>query len=70
MPGSGLGLSIVQRVAHRHGGTVHVGRAREGGAAFWLRLPLRSTDATAGQVPEGSKRPLRADSASVETLES
>jgi two-component system sensor histidine kinase MprB len=39
MPGSGLGLSIVRRVAERHGGTVRAGRSRDGGAAFWLELP-------------------------------
>jgi two-component system sensor histidine kinase MprB len=72
MPGSGLGLSIVQRVAHRHGGLVHAGRAREGGAAFWFRLPLRPGEGheqTADEVTDPSQRPLRADSASVETLE-
>ncbi len=39
MPGSGLGLSIVRQVAERHGGTVEVGHAPEGGAAFTLTLP-------------------------------
>jgi two-component system, OmpR family, sensor histidine kinase MprB len=73
MPGSGLGLSIVQRIAHRHGGVVHAGRAQAGGAAFWFRLPLRATDGDerpTDQVTEPSQRPLRGDSASVDTLES
>ena len=39
MPGSGLGLSIVRQVAERHGGTVRVGVAETGGAAFWMTIP-------------------------------
>jgi signal transduction histidine kinase len=43
--GSGLGLAIVQRVMDAHGGVVWVQRAREGGAAFHMVLPL-------GPLPE------------------
>ncbi|MGN6723324.1 MAG: sensor histidine kinase [Marmoricola sp.] len=39
MPGSGLGLAIVAEVAHRHGGTVRVGRGAKGGAALSFSLP-------------------------------
>jgi two-component system, OmpR family, sensor histidine kinase MprB len=39
MPGSGLGLSIVRAVAHRHGGQVRAGNAPDGGAAFWFWVP-------------------------------
>ncbi len=39
LPGSGLGLSIVARVAERHGGAVCAGAAADGGAAFWFWLP-------------------------------
>jgi two-component system sensor histidine kinase MprB len=39
MPGSGLGLSIVRKVAERHGGAVVAGSAPGGGAAFWMRVP-------------------------------
>ncbi|NIH78430.1 two-component system sensor histidine kinase MprB [Amycolatopsis viridis] len=39
LPGSGLGLAIVKQAAERHGGTVHAGRAPEGGALMALRLP-------------------------------
>ena len=38
-PGLGLGLSIVQKVAHNHGGSVTVATGSEGGALFTLRLP-------------------------------
>ncbi|WP_424134206.1 sensor histidine kinase [Roseomonas chloroacetimidivorans] len=38
--GLGLGLSIVERIVHAHGGTVEVGDAPGGGAAFSLHLPL------------------------------
>ncbi len=37
--GSGLGLSIVRRVAERHGGTVTVDSAAGSGSTFTLRLP-------------------------------
>ncbi len=39
MPGSGLGLSIVQAVADRHGGNVTAGTGPDGGAAFWFSVP-------------------------------
>ncbi len=37
--GAGLGLAIARDVAERHGGTLTVGRAPEGGALFTVRLP-------------------------------
>ncbi|MGW4229071.1 ATP-binding protein [Streptomyces sp. NPDC004980] len=37
--GAGLGLAIARDVAGRHGGTLDVGTAPEGGARFTLRLP-------------------------------
>ncbi|MEV1044879.1 HAMP domain-containing sensor histidine kinase [Streptomyces sp. NPDC049916] len=40
--GAGLGLAIARDVAARHGGTLGVHRAPEGGAAFRLRLPRPS----------------------------
>ncbi|MEV1005911.1 HAMP domain-containing sensor histidine kinase [Streptomyces sp. NPDC049881] len=40
--GAGLGLAIARDVAARHGGTLTVTTAPEGGALFTLRLPLAS----------------------------
>jgi signal transduction histidine kinase len=37
--GSGLGLSIVQAIVERHGGTVSASNAPEGGAVFEIVLP-------------------------------
>jgi signal transduction histidine kinase len=41
--GSGIGLTIVDRIARAHGGSVRVARRRERGAAFTLRLPVAET---------------------------
>ncbi|MFD7665688.1 ATP-binding protein [Streptomyces sp. NPDC059788] len=46
--GRGLGLALVQQAVRRHGGTVRVGEAPEGGAEFTVRLPLAAGDAAAG----------------------
>jgi signal transduction histidine kinase len=40
--GTGLGLTIVERVAEAHGGSVEVEDAPGGGALFRLRIPARS----------------------------
>jgi len=40
--GSGLGLSIVQRAAELHGGTLHLRNREGGGFVAELRLPIRS----------------------------
>lgn len=37
--GSGLGLSIVELIAHAHGGEAGVGNRSQGGADVWLSLP-------------------------------
>jgi len=37
--GSGLGLSIVQAIVHRHGGTITAANAPTGGARFVISLP-------------------------------
>ncbi|MFD6797602.1 ATP-binding protein [Streptomyces cyaneofuscatus] len=44
--GRGLGLALVRQAAHRHGGSVELDRAPEGGARFTVRLPLADRTAT------------------------
>jgi two-component system OmpR family sensor kinase len=39
-PGAGLGLSIVEGIAHEHGGIAEAANADGGGAVFRLRLPI------------------------------
>ena len=39
VPGSGLGLAVVQEVARRHGGTVAAEQAPGGGTVMRLTLP-------------------------------
>jgi signal transduction histidine kinase len=46
-PGVGLGLYIVNIIAHNHGGSVHVEETPGGGATFVVQLPL------AGEVVDG-----------------
>jgi two-component system, OmpR family, sensor histidine kinase MprB len=43
MPGSGLGLSIVAKVAERHAGSIEAGRAPSGGTRMTFRLPGASS---------------------------
>ena len=50
-PGSGLGLSIVEAVAHRHGGTVGVCASPAGGARFDVRLTAEPAAAPAPAPP-------------------
>ena len=50
--GSGLGLSIVQHVAHAHGGKVSLRSTIGHGSVFTLTLPLPLSRGTAGGTPE------------------
>lgn len=42
LPGLGLGLSIVHRVATVHGGSVGVVSGRDGGSTFWIAFPIEN----------------------------
>ena len=44
MPGSGLGLSIVQQVAQMHGASVTAGNAPDGGAVLTVAFPAERAD--------------------------
>lgn len=49
--GTGLGLTLVDRLVARMGGTVKAGRAAEGGASFTIRLPAATAAPQAGGTP-------------------
>jgi two-component system sensor histidine kinase MprB len=64
MPGSGLGLSIVKRVAEAHGGRVSAERPEGGGSLFRLSLPaLPFSPPSDGDSERGSE-----DEASTESV--
>ena len=47
--GTGLGLPMVARITHAHGGDVLVEESPSGGAAFCVRLQLPETDGSRGK---------------------
>lgn len=50
--GSGLGLSIVQTIAHAHGGSARAANRPQGGAVVEIEIPVAS--GTAGQIVPGA----------------
>ncbi|TLS41020.1 sensor histidine kinase [Streptomyces montanus] len=57
--GRGLGLALVHQTVSRHGGSLTVTEADEGGASFEVRLPLRSGErasAATGRTPAGGTK--------------
>lgn len=54
--GTGLGLAIVKKVVLEHGGEVDAGNSDLGGAAFWVRLPLRHGGSAATRRSNAPKR--------------
>ncbi len=58
--GAGLGLSLVQRIVHAHGGRIAVTSAKGTGSEFTVHLPVAAPQA-AGQTvqdPPGPHGPL------------
>jgi two-component system NtrC family sensor kinase len=56
--GTGLGLAIVSSTIENLGGTIWVQRAREGGAAFIILLPLHSSAGAPPDAEVGGATPL------------
>jgi signal transduction histidine kinase len=53
--GAGLGLAIARDVAHRHGGSLTVGEARDGGARFELSVPRAPRTGNGGREEPGGR---------------
>jgi two-component system sensor histidine kinase MprB len=59
LPGSGLGLSIVQRVVHAHGGQASVARSARGGALLRVDLPAAGPAAPIARLTAGEDTAVR-----------
>jgi len=59
LPGSGLGLSIVQRVVDAHGGRATVARSLRGGALLRVVLPVAAPTAPIARLTAGEDTAVR-----------
>jgi signal transduction histidine kinase len=57
IPGSGLGLNIIESIAHNHGGTVSVVSAPGRGSTFVVELPLLALGTTLTATTAAATRP-------------